>query len=132
MKKKIPYIVFKVCQRYQKFAEKNQLMAKNRVQNTTDSNMIHYTIHMQTKYRIIIYLELDLSNNKLRYLPSMLLHDFSDWQALQVLDIQVGCICTLCGCFQNPLLMRTKRQPQRFTVTMVLILDGSSELCTHI
>jgi len=32
--------------------------------------------------------KLDLSGNQLRYLPSMLLHDFADWKEIDVIDIQ--------------------------------------------
>jgi hypothetical protein len=33
--------------------------------------------------------ELCLYNNKLKYLPSMLLPDFTDWQTIRIIDIQV-------------------------------------------
>jgi hypothetical protein len=38
---------------------------------------------------VIFGAELCLANNKLSYLPSMLLPDFSDWQTIRVIDIQV-------------------------------------------
>ena len=38
---------------------------------------------------VVLLSELCLSNNKLTYLPSMLLPDFTHWQAIRIIDIQV-------------------------------------------